>query len=119
MLINTTNSSKSQILVDSEELVVGITDNKIYLINLDKKIELDIVIKPNFYYHVVVTYNTQINLFVNGFSKTIEDVELNINNLFIGMSKNLTKFFSGILGAIQIFNEELNKDQICEIIINV
>jgi hypothetical protein len=115
MLINTKNSNKSQVLIDFKDLIIGINNNKFYINYSDKILEQEFVVKPNFYYHVVITYNNQLNFFVNGFLKTIESAELSINEIFVGMDKELNNAFYGIIGGIQIFNEELNRDQICEI----
>ena len=114
MLVNTKNAIKSQVLVDFKDLIIGINNNKFYINYSDKILEQEVVIKPNFYYHVVLTYNNQINFFVNGFSKTIDSAELSIDQIFIGMDQNLNNSFYGIIGGIQIFSEELNRDQICE-----
>ena len=113
-LINTKSIYKEQIILDNDRFTLGFK-NKFYLIVNGTKLEQsEVKVLPNMYYHIVITYNTQLNFYVNGFIKrdTIDD--LSFKELTIGISNKLNNPFYGILGGFQILSEELNIDNICE-----
>ena len=78
-------------------------------------LENEIKLKPNIYYHLVVTFNNKFKLYVNGFENILENVDLKLNQLYVGLSQeNLENGFYGIIGDIKIYNNELAREEICE-----
>ena len=125
LLINTKNIDKTQTILNSNNnsLLVGIKNNKFFLQVNDKILEIDKITPiPNIYYQISITYNNELNFYVNGHNKNIPKIDLSFDNISIGITKNTNgsiinyeNAFYGILGDIKIYNTELNRDQICKI----
>lgn len=113
-LLNMKSIDKEQIILDNENFTLGFKNNFYLIVNGNKLEQNEVKVLPNMYYHIVLTYNTQLKFYVNGFLKEELVDELSFKKLNIGISNNLNNSFYGILGGFKILNNELNRDEICE-----